>query len=126
MGDAERAAAHMRTERLSRDENGQYAGSLASQGELSGEERSVIRRTLAKNEEPLHLSQLAAMCGIAMTDPAKAQNFGRYIEQFLVSAGEVEMAFGPGRQRRGQPVTEIFRGWRATKALVSRVEKGLA
>jgi hypothetical protein len=93
--------------------------------ELTGDERQKIRHTLAKAEEPMHLTRLANACGIALSSPQKQQSFAQYVENFLVDAGEAEMVFTAGRQRRGEQAnrSQVFSGWRASKALIIRAEK---
>jgi hypothetical protein len=112
----------MKTARPEIDETtGKFKGAIGAQGELTPDEKKLIRRTLATTEEPLHLSQLAVRCDIPLDSAPKQSAIAQYVQYFLVSAGECEMSFRPGRRN-----TQVFQGWKGTRALVSRVERGLA
>lgn len=101
---------------------GQYVGTIGRQGELSAEERRNIRKILASDQAPLHLSALAQAAGVPLTRADRLGNLANFVEIELQRNGEVEMKFEPASRGGGQR----FTGWAGTERLTSLLEKGLA
>lgn len=111
----------IRTPKLEKNDEGGYTGSLSDQMRLDAIEKKAVRRCLADSEVPLHLTQIAAKCNIALTTPSKQTAFANFLEVYLTSTHEVEMAFEKGRRNE-----ERFVGWRSTRHGKELISKGLA
>lgn len=112
----------MKTPKLEKNDEGRYTGSLTDQMSLDAEQKKQIRRVLAGSETPLHLSEIAAKAGIDLTAAPRQQAMANFLEVYLVSTKECELAFAPSA-RRGQ---DKFIGWRGTGHLRDLINRGLA
>lgn len=110
-------------ERPLKDHTGSYAGSLASQMGLSGEEMAKIRKAIVDSPVPLHITEIAARAEISLLNPMKQQALASYVER---ASAEFEMVFEPVTRAGRVTHANAFTGFRATAKLKELHERGLA
>jgi hypothetical protein len=99
----------MKTQRLVRNEDGSYSGSVGASMELDARTTRKIRETLAQG--PVHISEIARRVDVSATEPVKFNALCRFVEVHLGGhTREAEMAFAPDRKGR-----QMFQGWQLTE-----------
>src|SRR5260221_7944836 len=97
----------MKTQRLEKDETGQYPNSIAALIRLDAAETRRVREVLAKAKEPIHISAIGKQAGI---DARKHGQLSEFISSYMANATrEVEMCFD--QTEKGKR----FTGWRFTE-----------
>jgi hypothetical protein len=99
----------MKIERLVRNSDGTYNGSIGAGHQLTAQESRKVREALSKG--PLHIGEIAKQCDIPVTHPARFNELCRYIETHLqVHTRESEMVFARDDKGRNR-----FQGWRLSE-----------
>jgi hypothetical protein len=99
----------MKTQRLVRNLDGTYSGSIGGAQQLSAQETRKIREALSKG--PKHISEIARECDISMTHPVRFNALCTYVETHLqIHTREAEMVFGADKKGR-----QTFQGWRLSE-----------
>jgi hypothetical protein len=93
----------MKTQRLTRNSDGSYSGSIGGELELDAQTTRKIRESLAKG--PKHISAIAQEVGISMMHPGQVSALQMYLGHLLEHTKEIEMSYSPTSKGKR------FEGW---------------